>query len=219
MKKLFFTFIFVSIVLVLFAQESKIAVGAHFAPTLSMYNGNPALSKFHESRFLYAFGADLVYTFSPRWSLRTGFEYEKKGTQAGLVLTDENGRDLGFFRINSSLDYVQIPLMFSSRLLNGKVSLSGSIGSYIGFLLQARSKYPDVGTFPARIEDHTDDFRKVDIGVAAALSLEFPLKKSLRGLIILRDNLGLTSLDSELENSLSLKFNSLAMQLGILQPI
>lgn len=221
MKKLFFIFCTLTLLVIpcLEAQGPDLWLGAHATLTRSSFRGNQTVEEFHQARNLYAFGIDFHFRKNRSWSLISGFEYERRGSRTEVELTDVDGNNLGPHKFRSNIDYLNIPLLFSFRILDKKVALTGAMGTYMGILLQATSFVPSPNNvFITVRQNEYENYGKIDAGLASALLLDVPIKETLVATFAIRDYFGLTAIDKSSEDgSNQMKSNSLGLQLGMMK--
>ena len=219
MKKLFFCTLTLLVISSLRAQDPDLWMGVHATSTRSSFRGNQTIAKFHQARILYAFGMDFHFRKSKSWGLISGFEYERRGSKTEVELTDVNGNSLGPHKFRSNVDYLNIPLLVSFRILDKKVAMTGAMGTYMGILLQATSFVPSPSNvFITVRQNEYKNYGKIDAGLASALLLDVPVKETLVATFAIRDYFGLTTIDKSSEyGSNQMKTNSLGFQFGMMK--
>jgi hypothetical protein len=206
MKRIFLVILVMHFLNNLNAQDSKIIIGINASPTISSLRGNEIIKEYLGPKVSFSTGVSVDYYFSPKYSLRTGLIFDRKGmVQTFYVMDDPEYFDA----IHVNYDYLVMPLLFSySKSQDNSFYITG--GPFIGYLLkhESKNKY--------RTIDYTESSKKFELGVSFGFGWEIPLSQRLLLDLGLIDYLGLLNTSSvSVVNDGTIKTNSLELKIGL----
>lgn len=201
-----------------FAQESKLHLGVHVAPSINTLRGNASIETYLAKPSLVA-NITLDYFFNEKVFLTTGLGYESKGARQEFFFTDASGTSDGSSENTLNFNYLTLPIMCGYST-TGKVKFYVAAGGYLGFLIGQETKREGFNQFTNTNRESTfedsDSYKKLDVGASFLLGLKIPVNERLSLDLSFRDQLGLSNIsDVEIIDGGSIKTNSFALQLGV----
>ena len=194
-------------------QSKSLELGIEGGPSLTSIRGN-ILTDELESIISYSIGPTVQFNFSERFALRTGCSLERNGSAGYLMAVDVNGNVIGKTKLHEDFDYMTFPLL--ARVSFGtKVKFVVNAGPFLGYLLKQTEHSDPILDFPGYSVEHTDRYRRTDLGVTAGVGVVIRVRTHLRVSAELRNNLGLMNVSaSPLINNGSFKTNSTVLLVG-----
>lgn len=95
-----------------------------------------------------------------------------------------------------TLSYLQIPILFRVRFIEGNVRPYGFIGPNLGFVLSSKAKFQGFANIPDGEYDVKSTTSSLDFGIAIGGGTEFNIAKQVSLTGDIRYNLGLSNLDN-----------------------
>lgn len=195
------------------ALFSAMGITSLFAQTSNRYDwgieGGPNLSdlrmKFSPSYFVEKkpaiFGsAGFIFQYNTKkiLSFKTGFSFQRKGTQIqNLIFTDQFGSQLGTAKNLFTLDYITLPILVKASF-GKKVQFFVNAGPYAGFLLAKTEKFIiDKADGKEVFKNHDmSGLNRFDFGIASGIGVAIPIKESWKIHAEFRNYLGLIDINS-----------------------
>lgn len=215
MKVPFFvlTISFLSIGVVLNAQNNKFELGIEGGPSYIFVHGNEFIEEVHDPTVGFAAGISFQYNFSEHISFRSNLFYERKGSKIAFDFTDINGMKIGSSDAHFNLNYLTVPLLL--RFTTGeKVKFFCNAGPYVGYLLKQVTNYKDLSNVICNKEVGTKDFKSLEVGFVFGLGAGIPISDAVILSFELRNNLGLTAVNDYPISDGSLKTNTTNLHVG-----
>ncbi|WP_430403777.1 porin family protein [Fluviicola sp.] len=158
-----------------FAQTNRYDWGIEGGPNLSTLR----ITETKTNSMIYG-SAGFIFQYNTKkiLSFKTGFSYQRKGTQllGRFVNNDYYYNNTYYYSVGQStysFDYISLPFLVKASF-GKKVKFFVNAGPYIGFLLSRTTKW----TFGDYEQTERDlrIFKRLDYGVAAESDLPFLLK-------------------------------------------
>ncbi|WP_289055016.1 porin family protein [Carboxylicivirga marina] len=215
MKKLS-TFLFLFVISsMVFAQESKIAIGFQMANSITSLRGNSFINEHYDSRFVISPGITFDYTINERFSFNSGLAFERKGAKTDVEFTDGIGTPIGKAEVKANYDYLTLPLLVSYHT-NGKLRFYFGGGTFFGFLLSQKGITEGNDVIPEQTWDNTENTKRIDVGLAFKAGINLPMSDILMIDLGLRDHLGLLNTSKvEVFEDGSIKTNAFSAFVGL----
>jgi hypothetical protein len=197
-----------------------IAIGATSiqAQTSNRYDwgieGGPNLSNLRTNYIYYfaekkaaIFGsAGFIFQYNTKkiLSFKTGFSYQRKGSQTtNLLYTDQTGNSLGVGKNTLSLDYITLPILVKASF-GKKVQFFVNAGPYVGFLIAKTDKTTvDTGTGTEVFKNYSmGGLSHFDFGITSGVGISIPIKESWKIHAELRNYFGLTDINTNAQDEM-----------------
>lgn len=177
------------------AQTGGFEIGIEGGPSWVTLRGNRIVEEGQRLRTTFAGGLSFQKNFGGSFSIRSNVHYDRKGSLAKILFTDNTGATLSDGKAFITLDYITMPLL--ARLsFGGKTKFIANAGPYLGILLKATQTFEATGLTMDYTNDLTDDMESIDVGLAAGIGAA----RTVGGRWILsaelRENLGLTNVSA-----------------------
>lgn len=192
-----------------YGQNSKINVGLEFTPTITSLGGKSMISN-SDSRMGISTGLSVERFLNSNISIKSGLNYERKGSKTSTLLTNDLGELIGTQELKLNFNYLTLPILISSST-EGKTKFYINAGPFFGFLISHKRKVSAVAGHPKNSFDDTESMKRIDLGFSLGCGLNIPFGDAFLLDLGLRDNMGLFNID---KNG-SIKTNSYGFQLGI----
>lgn len=189
MKKISLFFALSTVVLTVFAQDSKFIVGLEAALIRTDLLTEDVDDEIKPINSISP-GLYLEYLLNSKFSLKSGLAYERKGWAGESTRIDSNLEPIGTQDIILRFDYLTIPVM-ASYSTKGTVRFYVNGGTIFGFLLSHTVTLGEFGDEPEQTIDIKGDLKTFDFGLSIGCGLFLPLGERFAFDFGLRDNLGL----------------------------
>lgn len=202
-----------------FGQSDKFELGVVGGPSIASIYGNNALKQYHSPSIRFTFGLSFHYNFPKLFSIHSGIQYEKKGSEFNSVLnyTDISGNVIETEKYSASLDfnYLTVPV-FCRFNFGKKTKFHLGAGIFGGYLISQFTEEDATKYTPKRRIEYTNQFHALDWGLIGGLGVSIPIKSRITGLAEIRNNFGLYNISAvPVVNNGAIKTNSLNFILGI----
>jgi hypothetical protein len=186
-------------------------------PALTYLRGNEVVKEYMGPAICPSAGIGLAIPLRNKAWISTGVMYDVKGGRDRRVFTlrDANNEPAGTDEVTTEnkFQYITVPLRWAFRF-GSKIQYEVGAGVYGAFLIKATMLTE--GTGYSYKPEFTDSYKRVDVGVSAALKVLVPLNKSLGLTAGVDDNLGVFDLIlPDVKHQGSLKHNSLGITIGL----
>ena len=186
------------IILVQSATTQTVLVGLEAGPTYTdLRLSNEFSRKIFDPMAGFTAGTNFTIRFTKNLGLRTGLNFERKGTQTNLSFTDDNGTIS--FNVNEKqfFDFISLPILLEASFGN-RIKGIVQLGQSIGFLAQHTSHFKNLPSLNGPDKFHrTDDFRRVEHAIVGGVGLELKLAEVMSAQFLVRPSYGLTNLDND----------------------
>ncbi|MHC9088671.1 porin family protein [Tenacibaculum sp. IMCC1] len=162
----------------------------------------------HDSEVGYLFGIATNIQLKNELSLQIELNYERKVVSVFSPEFEINGVKINSFRNYDLYDFMTLPVLLRYEV-GEKSPFYINGGVFLGYLLSARERVND-GDLSEDLSEYFTDF---DLGLSIGVGKIFLLDNSNELFVELRNNLGLTNIDSD-PNGQYQKTNSLSFILG-----
>lgn len=210
--KLFILLAFISSYTLSFGQ-SKLEIGFEIGAGIPTLRGS---GFFENNRLItlgYSGGVSLQYNLSESFALKTGLNFERKGSKQKLMLlciSDESSKGA---TSKFNLNYITVPVL--SRFSGGeKVKYFVDAGMFVGYLLNAQviTEYFN----KTETSNSTKYRKKGDFGTSIGIGALVPIKDKIRLSIELKNNHGFINIDKNpINDNLSIKTNITKLLIGL----
>lgn len=151
-------------------------------------------------RWSYSTGLDLRYSITPRWILRTGFQFSDRGfgtKKNGILLVDVdgNGTNVGSVQFDYHYRFVSVPIMLAYTIGGQRLRFEPSLGIWADNLRDAyyvlNIERANGTSNAERVQDGQTDYANqtltgcVELPLACAISSRIDLHFGLRGRYLL----------------------------------
>jgi hypothetical protein len=219
MRKRIFIFLLFTIghSIFLIAQIKKFNIGIEAGPGFTYLRGNEFSNDYNKIAIGgYSFGFTFQYNFSKVLSFKSNIDYEKKGAIDHIPATDDNGTQIGTLTFHENFNYFAIPLLL--QLCKGNnIKFYLNAGPYIAYLIQQNSVMEEFNEFQELRLEQTENYNRIDYGLAAGLGFEVPIKDKLSLTMALRNKLGFHNVSKVHDGGI--KLNSTNLLMGIIFPL
>ena len=219
MKKLHLTLLCCLYFVLSMGQQGPPAyVSFEAGPSLNFMTGNEVLE---EHAPLIGFHGGLTYEvmLKEKLSIKFGLSYERKGSKTTTPLTDLDGNFVEEADIDNRFEYFTVPLLIKYTAQRSP-NIFVNAGPYFG-VLNSHHFIIKSNSFD-QTEDGSQFFKTFDIGVSTGVGLCLDLNEKLKGMVELRNDLGLYNISSiEIINNGTVNTHALKLIFGIsyfLQP-
>lgn len=186
------------IVLAQSAYTQTVLVGLEAGPAYTdLRLSNEFSRKIFDPMAGFTAGTNFTIRFTKNLGLKTGLNFERKGTQAELFFTDENGVPIEEITNKEMFDFISLPILLEASFGN-RIKGIVQLGQSIGFLAQHTTQLKNLPSINGSEKFHrTDDFRRVEHAIVGGLGLELQLSEVVSAQFLVRPSYGLTNLDND----------------------
>lgn len=209
-----------------FAQTTKLRFGVHAGVNYSGLRGYTIPDGYEflydeSAAFGYIGGISINYQLKEKLSLLVELNYERKTQKADntfeIRFSFDQTPQLYNFTSKRHFDYLVLPILMNYHFKD-KNSFFVNGGPFVGYLLKATlTSDLDVPELDTSDVDLSNDFKKLDYGLAVGLGKNFDIgaKNSIH--IEIRNNLGLAKINkNDVWNGGHIRTNSLNFRVGYL---
>ncbi len=213
MRQFVLFFAFTSLCLAATAQGNFLNLQG--GPGLGWMSGHDYASETQTMRSLPAIGAEYAGFFSDKAFVTIGADFIKKGAWDLGIKYVENGATIQTNSFTSDFKYLVIPFMVHKTIGSDKLFFSFGGGFFLGALLEHQHEV-NTGLLNIRlIEDDTDDYNMLDLGLQLRLGFRVMINEGYYFLINVNHQMGLMNTYSKtLDDGGSLKTNASFAQFG-----
>lgn len=166
---------------------TKAQLGPHIGftagPSLTTIYGDGADGA--EMKLGYSAGFVYQHAFSARYALHTGVLFENKGAMSDVNLF---GTD---FTARTHFNYVTVPVLFRVHLMpEQRVRPFINAGVYGGYMVNQTTVVRDGDGEEIDRSTNSGDYRKLDVGGAGGLGVDFLIGEKMHFDVEVRDNIG-----------------------------
>jgi hypothetical protein len=203
-------------VLFLLPSESRAQAPRHEAslqvgPSLSWLRGNRVIDS-TDALLGPAAALNIQFGLSEHLSLRTGVGYQRKGMETTVLFTDINGATYAEGDLQSTYDYLIIPVMLRAAF-GSKAQVVVGLGPYAGYLIRSQYQFSGLGSVPS--SESTDEHKAWDAGISLSLGGSIPLGDKLAMQAEVRYDKGLTDINAfPVVGDGNIRTNAVALLLG-----
>ena len=172
-----------------FGQQNKLDIGIEGGPSLTSIRGNKMFKKYNHPTLGYSGGLSFQFNFPKKFSVRTGFAYERKGSVHTIPFTDAYGNTTVQGKNYSNFDYLVFPVLLHATLGKSMKFFVNS-GLFFSYLLKQTFTWQS-SYFPKQTGDNTSNDKRFDTGLALGLGFSTPIKDKFSITCEIRNNLGL----------------------------
>jgi hypothetical protein len=190
-------------------QNSKTDFGIELTPTITSLVVKH-FSDDYDPRLSFSTGINVERFINPQFSLKSGLNFERKGSKEHVLLTDDFGKLIGNREIKENSDYLILPILISTYT-NGKIKFYVNAGPFLGFLIKNKTIFSAVGDLPKQTITSNANMKRIDLGLSFGVGLRIPLSNVFLFDLGIINNKGLLN-TNKIE---SIKTNSYGFQLGI----
>ena len=197
------------------SQEYKYEVGLELGPSRTFLTGNSFIEEYHDATLGFSGGFSFQGNISEHFSWRTGFGFERKGSQAKFDGIDLNGNLIHEIQFYNYYDYFTLPLIIKYSF-GQEVKFYANAGMYYAFLNNAFYIVEAFEDNPRTEYDQKKYTNETDYGIVLGLGAMIPMGPQLGFTIEARHNKGLTNTSSvRLADEGEINMNSTNLLLGI----
>jgi len=214
MQNTLFLFLFLSISSIVYSQNFSISITGGINASYFKFEANSPIfpqNSPYSSKPGFMTAIEGKLNLNSFLAFRGGVNYLRKGATNKVNLTDENGNPTGDGEIQTNVDYISLPILVETYLLENDI-LFFNVGYSFDFMQQAETKYDYGETFQGNT-DETNNFTKVDYSLLVGLGVQVPISEKLTFLFEGRWQNSLT--DIYKAESFSLKNRSVFAASGI----
>ncbi len=142
-------------------------------------------------------GANITLRFSRHFGIRSGFNFERKGTKADYVFTGENGEPISEGIHYERFDYFTVPFVFEATF-GGKTRGIIQAGQSVGFLIQHTTRFTNLAPMQGDDKFHrTESYNRVEYSIIGGLGFETKISETTAFQFLVRPSYGVSNINKD----------------------